>query len=100
MIHFLYTMYFICILLYNFMIQIYIKMYHKFILSSKTLQAINTTECRHCLGIALGVTEQTIINAIKHNRDILTKKTAVEMIKSLTGFSEDEIFINTYARGL
>lgn len=53
---------------------------------------INKKECRLKIALALGITEQSVINAIKFKRDILTKKAALDVIKEETGLTEEEIF--------
>lgn len=53
---------------------------------------INNPRCRLKIALALGLTEQSVINAIKFKRDVLTKKAALDVIKIETGLNEDEIF--------
>ncbi len=61
-------------------------------INQSTYKKINTPTCRLKIALALGLTEQSIINAIKFKRDVLTKKAALDIIKSETGLNEDEIF--------
>lgn len=53
---------------------------------------INNAQCRLKIALALGLTEQSIINAIKLKRDVLTKKAALDIIKKETGLNDDEVF--------
>ena len=62
------------------------------IISPKVYTQINTPICRLKIALALGITEQSVINAIKFKRDLLTKKAALDVIKIETGLNEDEIF--------
>lgn len=60
-------------------------------LTKTALKAINTPSARVKIALALGVTEQAVIKAIKHNRDVLTKYAALEVIKAETGLTEEQI---------
>lgn len=55
-------------------------------------QKLNEPANRLQLALELGLTEQSIIYHIKKRSDHLTKKKALEIIKSITGFSEDDLF--------
>lgn len=61
-------------------------------INQSTYKKINTPRCRLKIALALGLTEQSVINAIKLKRDVLTKKAALDIIKSETGLNEDQIF--------
>ncbi|HAO08588.1 MAG TPA: hypothetical protein DCQ50_16780 [Chryseobacterium sp.] len=54
---------------------------------------IDNLECRLKIALALKITEQSVRNAIRFKRDILTKKAALDVIRGETGLSEDEIFV-------
>lgn len=53
--------------------------------------AIDTPVCRMKIALALGVTEQSVINYIKYRKDALTKYRALEIIKNYTGLEESEL---------
>lgn len=61
-------------------------------LSEQALNSINTPTIRVKIALALGITEQSVIMAIKKKRTILTKYAAIQVIKQETGLSEDQIF--------
>lgn len=60
-------------------------------LSQKALKAINTPAGRRRLMDTLGCTEFTIARYIQKNSDNLTKAAALQVIRELTGLSDDEI---------
>jgi hypothetical protein len=71
---------------------VYTNVIYNMNINQSTYKKINTPRCRLKIALALGLTEQSIINAIKFKRDVLTKKAALDIIKSETGLNEDEIF--------
>ena len=60
-------------------------------LSQKALKTINTPITRRRLMDALGCTEFTISRYIQKNSDNLTKAVAMEIIREVTGMTDDEI---------
>jgi hypothetical protein len=71
---------------------VYTNVIYNMNINQSTYKKFNTPRCRLKIALALGLTEQSIINAIKFKRDVLTKKAALDIIKSETGLNEDEIF--------
>lgn len=53
---------------------------------------INNPNCRARIALALNISEQSVRLAIKHKRDNLTKKKALDVIKEITGLTEEELF--------
>jgi hypothetical protein len=62
-------------------------------LTQIALDKIRNPRIRARLVLALGVTDQSIINYIKDNRDELTKAAALKVIREETGLSDSEILI-------
>jgi transcriptional antiterminator len=60
-------------------------------LSQKALKTINTPITRRRLMDALGCTEFTIARYIQKNSDNLTKAAAMEIIREVTGMTDNEI---------
>jgi hypothetical protein len=60
-------------------------------LKKEVLNAINTPQIRRLLMDTLGVTEFTIARYIQRNSDNLTKAAAMQVIRDLTGLSDNEI---------
>jgi transcriptional antiterminator len=60
-------------------------------LTQKALKAINTPLTRRRLMDALGCTEFTIARYIQKNSDNLTKAAAMEIIREVSGLTDDEI---------
>lgn len=60
-------------------------------LTQKALTAINNPKIRMKIGLALGISEQAVIKAIKNNSDSLTKYAAMQVIKNETPLKESEI---------
>lgn len=52
---------------------------------------INVPGCRMRIAMALGVTEQTIILAIRKKSKTLTQYNAVKVIMDFTGLKEEEL---------
>ena len=63
-------------------------------LTQKVLKAINNPLTRRRLMDALGCTEFTIARYIQKNSDNLTKAAAMEIIREVTGMTDDEILAN------
>ena len=53
---------------------------------------INNPNGRARIALALNISEQSVRLAIKLKRDNLTKKKALDVIKEITGLSDEEIF--------
>jgi hypothetical protein len=68
---------------------VYTNVIYNMNINQSTYKKINTPRCRLKIALALGLTEQSIINAIKFKRDVLTKKAALDIIKSETGPNQD-----------
>ena len=66
-------------------------------LRKEVLERIDTPSTRIKLASALNRTEQSIMQAIKFNRDVLTKYAALQVIKSETGLTEEEILVDEKA---
>jgi hypothetical protein len=62
-------------------------------LSQKALKAINNPGTRRRLMDALGCTEFTISRYIQKNSDNLTKAAAMQVIREITGLTDNEIHI-------
>ena len=60
-------------------------------LSQKALRAINNPATRRRLMDALNCTEFTISRYIQKNSDNLTKAAAIQIIREVTGFKDEEI---------
>jgi hypothetical protein len=60
-------------------------------LKKEVLKAINTPQTRRQLMDALKVTEFTIARYMQKNSDNLTKAVAMQVIRAVTGLSEDDI---------
>jgi transcriptional antiterminator len=60
-------------------------------LSQKALKSINTPVARRRLMDALGCTEFTISRYIQKNSDNLTKAAAMQIIREVTGWADEEI---------
>lgn len=60
-------------------------------LTQKALKAINTPLTRRRLMDALGCTEFTIARYIQKNSDNLTKAAAMEIIREVSGLTDNEI---------
>jgi hypothetical protein len=60
-------------------------------LTKAALDKIKNPKIRIKLAIALGVTDQSIQNYIKDNKDELTKAAALEVIRKETGLRDSEI---------
>lgn len=60
-------------------------------LTNEALEKINQPTIRMKIALALGVTEQSVIKAIKVNSDVLTKFAAMKVIKKETGLTESQI---------
>jgi len=60
-------------------------------LSQKGYEALKKTELRMKIALALGVSEQAIIQAIRRKSDLLTKYSILQIIKAETGLQESEI---------
>jgi len=60
-------------------------------LSQKALRAINNPTTRRRLMDVLGCTEFTISRYIQKNNDNLTKAAALQVIREVTGLSDDQI---------
>ena len=60
-------------------------------LTEKAKQAINNPTIRMKIGLALGISEQAVIKAIKNNSDSLTKYASMQVIKAETKLKESEI---------
>ena len=65
---------------------------NKMKLSRKALKGINTPITRRRLMDILGCTEFTIARYIQKNSDNLTKAAALEVIREVTGFCDEELF--------
>lgn len=63
-------------------------------LSQKALKAINNPDTRRRLMDALGCTEFTISRYIQKNSDNLTKVSAMQVIREVTGLPDEEILEN------
>lgn len=64
-------------------------------LTQKALSKIKDPKIRALLVIALGVTDQSIMNYIKSNSDELTKAAALKVIREETGLADDQILEET-----
>ena len=62
-------------------------------LTALALKKIKEPKVRMQIALALGVTDQSIINYIKRNDDELTKAAALELIRKETGLSDDQILV-------
>lgn len=62
-------------------------------LTALALKKIKEPKVRMQIALALGVTDQSIINYIKRNDDELTKAAALEVIRKETGLSDDQILV-------
>jgi hypothetical protein len=60
-------------------------------LTQIALDKINNPQVRGRIAVALGQTEQSVINYIKRNDRKLTMYAVLEVIKTATGLSESEI---------
>lgn len=60
-------------------------------LSQKALKAINNPVTRRRLMDALGCTEFTIARYIQKNSDNLTKAAAMQVIREVSGLTDEEI---------
>ncbi|OQP55871.1 hypothetical protein A4H97_19960 [Niastella yeongjuensis] len=60
-------------------------------LSQKALKAINNPVTRRRLMDVLGCTEFTVSRYIQKNSDNLTKAAAMQVIRGVTGLSDNEI---------
>lgn len=60
-------------------------------IKQSVLNVINTVQNRVKIAGATGVSEQAVKKAIVNNSDVLTKYTALEEIKKITGLTEYEI---------
>ncbi|MBO9203383.1 MULTISPECIES: hypothetical protein [Niastella] len=60
-------------------------------LTQKSLKAINNPATRHRLMDVLGCTEFTIAQYIQKNSDNLTKAAALQVIREVSGLSDNEI---------
>lgn len=67
-------------------------------LTQIALNKIKHPHVRARLVIALGVTDQSIMNYIKDNRDELTKAAALKVIREETGLTDKQILEETPAR--
>lgn len=67
-------------------------------LTQIALNKIKNPRVRARLVIALGVTDQSIMNYIKDNRDELTKAAALKVIREETGLTDKQILEETPAR--
>jgi hypothetical protein len=61
------------------------------VLSQKALKAINNPETRRRLMDALKCTEFTIARYIQRNSDNLTKAAALQIIREVSGMTDNEI---------
>lgn len=67
-------------------------------LTQKALSKIKDPKVRARLVIALGVTDQSIMNYIKSNSDELTKAAALKVIREETGMDDSQILIEEQIR--
>jgi hypothetical protein len=67
-------------------------------LTQKALDKIRNPKVRALLVIALGVTDQSIMNYIKSNSDELTKAAALKVIREETGLDDSQILIEEEVR--
>lgn len=67
-------------------------------LTQKALDKIRNPKIRALLVIALGVTDQSIMNYIKSNSDELTKSAALKVIREETGLDDSQILIEEEVR--
>jgi transcriptional antiterminator len=63
-------------------------------LTKKALSKIKSPQSRMRIALALGVSDRTIERYIKDNDDELTKAAALNIIKEITGLSENQILEN------
>jgi hypothetical protein len=67
-------------------------------LTQKALSKIKDPKIRARLVLALGVTDQSIMNYIKSNSDELTKAAALKVIREETGMDDSQILVEESIR--